>query len=166
MKLHRIPHRTGLTAIQLLVVLAVLLLLLALLAPAVQRMREAAMRRTQSMNNLKQLALGTLNVADTYRGMLPPVVGEFQNKTGSLHFFMLPFIEEALLYNRAQDAVWDKEVWGKPIAVFIDPRTPAPRRATFSRGGWRRPAMPATGCSSRMVSRRRTTRTASPTALR
>lgn len=118
---------------QLLVVFAVLLLLLALMVPAIQRVREAAMR-VQSQNNLKQMALAMHSHHDVYKG-LPPTVGHVANKTGSAHFFILPFIEQANLYNSATDAVWDNEVWSRRIALYLDPRdTGAPPADVFE--GW------------------------------
>ena len=113
-------RRLAFTPIQLIVVLAVLLLLVGFLAPAVARVRDAA-ARAQSMNNMKQLGLAMHNMHDTY-GSFPPSVGEFANKTGTAHFFALPFIEQQNLYNTATNAVWDNDVWSKSITVFIDPR--------------------------------------------
>ncbi len=55
----------GLHAVELLVVIAIIGALIALLLPAVQAAREAA-RRSQCRNNLKQLALGVHNYADTF----------------------------------------------------------------------------------------------------
>src|SRR5260370_16643493 len=120
MTTHPRGRRSGFTPIQLMVVVALLLLGLAFLAPALARIREAA-ARMQSMNNLKQLGLAVHNAHDVYTSF-PPAVGDFQNKTGSLHFFLLPFVEQADLYQQAKEGVWDNEAWGKRLDVFVDKR--------------------------------------------
>jgi prepilin-type N-terminal cleavage/methylation domain-containing protein len=97
---HPSRRRRGFTLIELLVVIAIIAVLIALLVPAVQKVREAA-ARMQCTNNVKQLALGAHNYADTYK-KLPGLW--YQNYATrdfvSLFYLLLPFVEQNPVYTQ------------------------------------------------------------------
>ena len=90
--------RKGFTLIELLVVIAIIAILVALLLPAVQQARESA-RRTQCVNNLKQIGLALHNYHDTHK-VLPPGNRSTLYATWALYLF--PQMELTNLYQ-----VWD-----------------------------------------------------------
>src|SRR5687767_13264965 len=113
---HRI--RRGLTAIQLLVILGLLLFLGALLIPAVSKVREAA-ARTQSMNHLKMLGIGIHNFSSVHN-RLPPIAGKMNDQDGSLHFHLLPYMEQDNVYRQANGQSWS--VAHTVIPYYADPQ--------------------------------------------
>ncbi len=100
--------RRGFTLIELLVVIAIIGVLISLLLPAVQSAREAA-RRSQCVNNVKQLVLAVHSYCDANGSMLPMHfvddpwdrgVGQpGVNQSMSLHVRILPYLEQNAAYN-------------------------------------------------------------------
>lgn len=94
-------RRSAFTLVELLVSIAIIGVLVALLLPAVQSAREAA-RRCSCRNNLKQIALATLNYHDTQDHLPPPKVlnpdGTARNSLGGTLVLLLPYLEEGNLY--------------------------------------------------------------------
>ncbi len=134
------------TLVELLVVIAIIGVLIALLLPAIQAARESA-RKTQCANQLKQLAIALHNYHDSLRS-LPP--GGFGGETAvnnaergnglSWHVLILPFIEQAQLYqkfNFANGAATD--------GVGFDPATTADGSKKFI---WSSVLVPTLFCPS------------------
>ena len=145
-------RRNGFTLVELLVVIAIIGVLVALLLPAIQAAREAA-RRTQCINNLKQLALGCQNHHDTH-GHFPtggwgwewvgdPDRGFGKEQPGGWAYNLLPFFEEQSLHDLGSDGTPDvlsrdqrlgaEQVVLQPVAMITCPSR-RPSEGTFAFG--------------------------------
>lgn len=102
---------TGFTLVELLVVITIMGILIALLLPAVQSARESA-RRLQCNNNLKQIALASLN-HESAQGWVPtngwtglyigdPDRGFGAEQYGGWLFNTLPYMELSALHDMTQ----------------------------------------------------------------
>jgi prepilin-type N-terminal cleavage/methylation domain-containing protein/prepilin-type processing-associated H-X9-DG protein len=129
-------HRNtaGFTLVELLVVIAIIGVLVSLLLPAVQAAREAA-RRSQCINNIRQLALAAHNYHDTFRrlpsSVRPAGLTPLPRIAGLT--FLLPFFEEQNKFEQYdQTKNWhhpdNLPVTSQPIAVFLCPSAPEPDR--------------------------------------
>ena len=103
--------RSGFTWVELIACFAIIGLLVALLLPAVRNARGPA-RRTQCMNNLKNVGLAMQAYSTTKRGELPPLTGGFDihnprpmkqlTREAPWSVTILPYLEQATLYDRLQ----------------------------------------------------------------
>jgi prepilin-type N-terminal cleavage/methylation domain-containing protein/prepilin-type processing-associated H-X9-DG protein len=128
MKTQRSSVRIAFTLVELLVVIAIIGVLVALLLPAIQAAREAA-RRSQCINNLKQIGIALQNYHNSNKsfpkGWL--VKGAPDGFYANANTKLLPYFEESSLHSiyDQKEAWYDQraEVGSTVIALFNCPST-------------------------------------------
>ncbi|QDT33787.1 DUF1559 family PulG-like putative transporter [Thalassoglobus polymorphus] len=105
-------RRSGFTLIELLVVISIIATLAALILPGVQQARATA-RRTQCLNNMRNVGIAMQSYATDNRGKLPPLAGglaiqedavadgDWGPASWAVH--LLPNLEQRALYDRLLD---------------------------------------------------------------
>lgn len=116
-------RRHAFTLIELLAGVAIIAVLVGLLLPAVQKVREAS-NRTRCQNNLKQIALASMNY-ESANGVYPD--GGHASRPG-LFFQILPFLEGDNLARDVAGKWTGNDYWSPvPCPVYVCPSRGGPR---------------------------------------
>lgn len=132
-------RKKGFTLVELLVVIAIIGILIGMLLPAVQQVREAA-RRTQCLNNMRQLGLACHNFESAFM-RFPPGCNWNDDSADQMRgeqlldreriawgAFILPYIEQNNLHTSYQSGTtnWTTNWWLATMAPVGGATTPGP----------------------------------------
>jgi len=147
-------RRCAFTLVELLVVIAIIGVLVALLLPAIQAAREAA-RRTECINNLKQLGLAIHNYHDTHKALpMNNRPNPVPNSNGfSWIVASLPYMEQNTLYDQLDFNVPlidstrsnNRTLINTPIEALLCPSDPTPGVRSDLANWWAYPGANAMG---------------------
>jgi prepilin-type N-terminal cleavage/methylation domain-containing protein/prepilin-type processing-associated H-X9-DG protein len=114
-------RRRAFTLVELLVVIAIIGILVALLLPAIQAAREAA-RRSQCVNNMKQIALAVLNY-ENQKKVLPRGTYNYLDSTGKGTAPPYGSFNGIGSNPKAGDDKFDRRCWFHDALPFVEEQT-------------------------------------------
>jgi prepilin-type N-terminal cleavage/methylation domain-containing protein len=115
--------RRAFTFIELFVVIAIVAVLLAILLPAIQQVRQTAIR-FQSQNNLRQIAIAAHHFSESNNGRLPVIDPAPQRAMQSpVLNVLLPYIERGPIAKELSPGVFVVQ----PVRVYRSPADPSPK---------------------------------------